>query len=87
MSLKRYAAKRDQSEKAILQALKQVGADYLLLDKFDALVFYKGQLTMLEVKTGKGRITKSQQELADRGWPVQFVRDVDSALKAIGAMK
>lgn len=86
MSLKRYARKRDTSEPAILEALLKVGADYLLLDDFDALVTFRNDLFMLECKTGKGRKTKKQQGLVQRGWPLRFVSTPDEALKAIGAL-
>jgi hypothetical protein len=84
MSLKRYAAKRDQSERDILKALSAVGADYLLLDAVDVLVWYRGNLHLLECKTGKGRQTKSQQDLVRRGWPLRFVNSPEQALEAIG---
>jgi hypothetical protein len=92
VSLKRYAAKRDQSEKAILQALKQVGADYLLLDAVDVLVLYRGDVFMLECKTptskrGTVRKTRSQVDLSARGWPIFYVTTGEQALRAIGAMK
>ncbi len=84
MSLNRYNAKRDQSEAAILQALRDVGADYLLLDAFDALVWWRGKLTMLDAKGAKGKPTKGQQALIDRGWPLRFVTTPQEALTAIG---
>lgn len=86
MSLKRYATRRDASEPSILRALSKVGADYILLDAFDVLVWFRGQLTMLECKTPKtGRKTRNQQVLEQRGWPVRFVRTPEEALQAIGA--
>lgn len=87
MSLRRYAAKRDHSERSILDALNQVGADYLLLDAIDVLVFYRGNVFLLEVKTGKGRKTRSQQELVEKGWPLHFVSTPEQALQIIGALK
>jgi hypothetical protein len=84
----RYAAKRDQSEHGILQALAKVGADYILLDAFDVLVLYRGSVHLLECKTPKkGRKTVSQKELVSRGWPLHFVQTPEQALQAIGAMK
>lgn len=91
MSLKRYATRRDKSEPSILRALSAVGADYILLDAFDTLVLFRGQLFMLENKTGRGKKgtmrakTRNQQVLADRGWPIQFVSTPEQALQAIGA--
>jgi len=84
--VKRYGAKRDRSEADILAALVKVGADYLLLDAFDVLVWHRGHLTMLEVKTPKiGRTTSSQKDLVQRGWPLRFVNTPEQALAAIGA--
>ena len=90
--MKRYAAKRDTTEREILRALAAVGADYLLLDAFDVLCLYRGQVYMLECKTpqskkGTVRKTKSQRDLTARGWPVYYVSDAQMALQAIGAQR
>ena len=90
--MKRYAAKRDTTEREILRALAAVGADYLLLDAFDVLCLYRGQVYMLECKTpqskkGTVRKTKSQRDLTARGWPVYYVTSGESALQAIGAQR
>lgn len=85
MSLNRFAARRDGTEREILQALARVGADYLLLDPFDELVLFRGRLFMLDCKSLKGRPTRNQVKLVARGWPLQFVRTADEALAAIGA--
>ena len=87
MSLGRYAKKRDRSEAAIIAALRKVGAQVIQCDRFDLLVIYQGHVHMLEAKTGKEPLTASQQQLMDDGWPLHVVRDVDQALKAIGAMQ
>lgn len=84
MSIKRFAAKRDRSEAAIIDALTRVGAHVLPLDTFDLLVLYRGRLHMLECKTGKGRLTVGQQALMDFGWPLEIVRTPEQALQAIG---
>jgi hypothetical protein len=81
----RRAAKRDHTEPAILRAISRVGADYLLLEPFDALILFRGQLTMIECKTAEGRHTQTQDELVQRGWPLKFVVTPEDALQAIGA--
>ena len=92
MSLKRYATRRDTSEAAILQALTQVGAEYILLDAFDVLVWFRGRITLLECKSTRGKKqtmrakTESQEQLVARGWPLQFVTTPEMALQAIGAI-
>ncbi len=87
MSLKRYAARRDKTEPEIFRALRQVGADVLSLDKFDALILFRGQLYMIDAKVAKGKATKRQADLVKRGWPLRFVRTPEEALKCIGAIK
>lgn len=88
MSLKRYATKRDQSESGILRAISRVGADYILMDAFDVLVLFRGDVFLLECKTPKkGRQTVNQKELVRRGWPLKFVTTPEQALHAIGALK
>lgn len=80
----RRASRRDATEPEILRALSQVGADFILLDPFDVLVLFRGQLVMLDCKTAKGRPTRNQQVLIDRGWPLHFVRTAEEALAVIG---
>ena len=87
MSLKRFATRRDATEPAILRALAKVGAEYLLLDPFDVLVLFRGALTMLDCKTTKGKPTRNQTVLVERGWPLRFVTTPVAALEAIGALK
>jgi hypothetical protein len=82
----RRAAKRDHSERDIRDALDAVGAQWLLLCAFDLLVCFRGQLFMLEVKTGKGHTTWLQDRLLARGWPLHIVRTPAEALHVIGAV-
>jgi Holliday junction resolvase len=54
MSLKRYDAKRDKNEPEITKALRDIGADVVLLsltDVPDILCGYKNRTFLLEVKT------------------------------------
>jgi hypothetical protein len=81
----RRAAKRDRTEPEILRAISRVGADYILLEPFDALILFRGQLTMIDCKTLKGRHTRTQDILVQRGWPLKFVVTPEQALAAIGA--
>ena len=87
MSLKRWNAKRDANELAIVKALKQAGAEVLRLDAFDLLVLYHGKLFMLDPKTLSGRPTTAQVELIAAGWPLCYVHDEIDALRAIGAVR
>ena len=86
--MKRYAAKRDQTEPEILRALARVGADYVCLDVIDLLVLFRGQLFLLECKTPSpgrkaGERTRSQNRLVERGWPVHFVTTAERALAVL----
>lgn len=76
--------KRDATEAAILRVLRQVGADYILLDPFDLLVWHRGRLFMLDCKTADGRQTQRQRDLVKRGWPLTFVVTEAEALAALG---
>lgn len=85
MSLNRWSARRDATEKPIRKALDAVGAtNWRISGKGapDLLVRFRGHLYAFEVKSDKGRRTTAQDETA---WPI--VRSVDDALQAIGAMK
>lgn len=87
MSLKRYAARRDSTEKPIVLALRQIGAKVIHLDKFDLLVLYKNQLFMFDAKVPKGRKTDSQERLRAEGWPLTYVESIDGALEALGVKR
>jgi hypothetical protein len=79
--------KRDRNEPAIVQLLRQLGADYIPLEPFDLLVWHRARLFMLDVKTPEGRATQRQRELIARGWPLQFVRTPDETLRALGLQR
>lgn len=87
MSLKRWNPRRDQNERAIVQALERAGAQVLRLDVFDLLVLYRGRLFMLDAKMPTGRPTKAQDALTAAGWPLAYVEDELSALRQIGALR
>jgi hypothetical protein len=81
----RRAAKRDTTERAIVDALRQAGCLVLQLDAFDLLVFRRGKFFMFDAKTGKGRATLAQERLIAAGWPLCYVRSVSEALALVGA--
>ncbi len=89
----------DANHATIVQALRQVGAVVLdvhaLPGCLDLLVAYRGTLTLIECKDGSKpaharRLTEAEQEtirlLASVGVEAQVVYDVESALRAIGAL-
>lgn len=82
--VKRYNAKRDSSEAAIVEGLRTI-AQVLRLEAIDLLVLYKGHLFLFEVKTPGSlkRRTKRQRQLVAAGWPVHFVTSLPEALKIL----
>jgi len=89
VSFNRWAAKRDACEADIVEALRQAGALVLHLNKFDLLVYVprRQAFYMLDCKGDEGRITESQQQLLDDGWPLKFIGSPQEALKLIGVTK
>ncbi|MDX2140318.1 MAG: hypothetical protein SF123_19685 [Chloroflexota bacterium] len=88
MSNKRYAAKRDENEPEIEDALLEVGAtvDQLNGDGTpDLLVGYAGVNYLMEVKSAKGTLTRAQQSW-HRNWQgvVHIVRTPEEALAILG---
>ena len=88
----RRAARRDQNEPEIIDALRAVGAFVWPLDQpVDLLVGHRGQWHLLEVKRPKmGRLTEGQRELVRLATggeipPVHIVKTAREALEAIGA--
>lgn len=88
MSLWRRAAKRDQVEPAIVDALERAGCRTWRLSRpFDLLVHRAGVWHVLEVKGRAGRLTEAQQRDLAGNLPVHVVRTPDEALRAVGAVR
>lgn len=86
----RLYGRTDNNQKAIVEALRGVGASVTLLHEVgdgcpDILVGFKGCNYALEVKGLKGKLTDDQEEWF-RKWRGQkaVVRTVEEALQAIG---
>ena len=82
----RHRLRRDANEKEIVQALRDAGAYVVRLHMpVDLLVGYRGTNFLIEVKTEKGRFTKSQRLLLSV-WPGQayVVWTPEEALAVIG---
>lgn len=91
MSVKRYAAKRDGNEAAIIAALRGCGATVIRLsDKGlpDLLIGVFGRTILAETKQRKGKLTPAQQEFVENwnGGEVWVIRSVEDALDMIGAV-
>lgn len=94
----RRAAKIDDNQKEIVQALRAVGATVQTLAAVgkgvpDLLVGHQGKTLLLEVKDGnkapsERRLTEDQLKWhgAWRGGPVAIVEDVEAALRALGVL-
>jgi hypothetical protein len=77
----RLKAKRDDSEKAIVERLEHLGAQVCRLsgkDIPDLLVLHRGTLHLVEAKTGKARLKPGQATFA-AVWPVTILRDAEEA--------
>jgi hypothetical protein len=83
----RRAAKIDDNQPAIVEALKRVGVAVEYIKKpVDLLVCHRGETALVEVKNPDGgdRLTKDQIEFIAR-WPgkIHVVRSVEEALEAV----
>jgi hypothetical protein len=93
----RLAAQVDANQKAIVDALRSIGATVQSLAAVgkgvpDLLVGFRGNMFLLEVKDGRKppsaqRLTALQVSWHStwRGPPVSVVRNVTEALRAVGA--
>jgi hypothetical protein len=90
----RYAARRDENEKVVVEALRAVGATVYYLDEpCDLLVGYHGKTLLMEVKNkknqyGKKGFNENQKHFAEnwKGGPFCLVDSVESALRMLKLM-
>ena len=79
--------KRDQNERAIVDALRRVGA-FVMRASIDGgpdlLVLWRGTVHLVECKATTGTPTKAQRRTAGEGWPIQTVRSPQDALSILG---
>jgi hypothetical protein len=78
----------DGNDESIRTALEAVGASVDRRSPGDWLVGFRGVNYILEVKTANGKQNPSQQAFQGQ-WKGQYdvVRDVDTALRVIGALE
>jgi len=93
----RQAARTDDNQNEIVQALRDVGASIAITSALgsgfvDIVAGYRGINYLIEIKDGskppsKRQLTPDEQEFHDlwRG-AVIVVRDIDEALRAVGAI-
>ena len=83
MTLNRYAKNRDTNEREIVDGLRAMGARVVQIDRpVDLLVGYRRKTFLLEVKSGKGRLTALQAEFFDAwaGGTAVVVRSLEEAI-------
>jgi hypothetical protein len=89
MSINRWAKRKDDNARPIIDALVKCGCDVIVLDDFDLLVHRAGKLFMLEVKDGsktpsRRKLRPRQKRLIEQGWPIHVVLSTADALRAVG---
>lgn len=60
MSLKRYAARRDANEPALVRIAREIGAQMEQHGPLDWWCGFRGQWFPVEIKTAKGKYTEEQ---------------------------
>ena len=86
MTLNRYAKNRDTNEREIVDGLRAMGARVVQIDRpVDLLVGYRRKTFLLEVKSGKGRLTALQAEFFDAwaGGTAVIVRSLEEAIRVV----
>lgn len=89
MSLYRRAARRDQNERLIVQALEAVGAQVATMSKpCDLAVTFRDRHYLLEVDNPASKYRKREKAQLDtlERMRIPMVRTADEALRLIGAM-
>ncbi len=77
------ARKVDACQPAIVEALRGIGAEVIVLNtSIDLLVWYQGQWIVMDCKSDNRR-TETQKHLVARGCRIAFPRTPDEALRAI----
>ncbi len=81
----RYANKRDIAERQIVDALRDAGYLVWILNEPGDLLCQRrdGTQQLIEVKTGRGKLSKKQEETRDAGWVIPVVRTVAEAIDAL----
>lgn len=86
MSLNRYAKNRDTNEREIVDGLRAIGARVVQIDRpVDLLVGYRRKTFLLEVKSGRGRLTALQAQFFDAwaGGTAVIVRSLEEAIDVV----
>lgn len=89
----RRAAKIDEVQPSIVEALRKVGASVVSLASIgqgcpDLLACKGDKLWLIECKGPKGKLTPDQQRfILDWNGPVHIIRSADEALRLVGVIE
>lgn len=81
----RRAARTDNNQHELVEALKKIGARcYYIKEPVDLVVGFRGRTILLEVKGDGKRLTKAQEEFIET-WPgeIHIAHDIDEAINAV----
>jgi hypothetical protein len=79
------ARKVDLTQAEIVNALERVGClVWQINGAIDLLVCRSGHLYLLECKSKRGSLTKTQEQMRGDGWPIRIVWSPDDALREVG---
>ena len=86
-----YAAKIDQNQPIIIEALEAAGAKVLNLSRLgggvpDLLVTVGQRFSFAEVKYGREQLLPAQEDFA-KDWPVRVLRTPEDAIALVTALK
>lgn len=82
------SSRSDGNQAEIVKTLRKLGYRVRSLQNVgggmpDLLVCRRGQLELIEVKAGKGKLRQSQIEFQAEGWPVRVVRSVEDLFEPV----
>ena len=89
MTIKRWAARRDDNESGIVNDLRKVGAKVYPMSKpCDLLVRFAGRLYLMEVANPENKYRQREEAQMKflNEWEVPIVRTADEAFRIIGAL-
>lgn len=73
----------DAGSHALIKEAKGYGARYLPINGvIDGVLWFRGQVYLVDWKGAKTPLTARQERLRDEGWPLWFIRDSPS-LRAV----
>lgn len=91
MSMPRYAAKVDLTQRAIVEALRGAGVFVWIIGRpVDLLTYFRGSWELLECGSSPAKLKRKDQEEQQafcKAFDVPVVLTPEAALKAVGATK